>query len=248
MKILHTADWHMNNTLGRIDLTAHIVDALAQIAEILETHRVDVMIVAGDLFSERSRPEQMRGAVGTIRRLFLPFLARGGTIVAIAGNHDSEVFFETLRDALQLAAPSSDAVGTTSSYRYARNSAIARFGGNRSPVRPHALPHAALLLERRSHYRTLAEKHRRVQEAFSARCTNFRDNSTRACPAFWSATFTFAARRATRFKNQRSRRSRLQPNPDSHPLGLCGIRTHSQTWRSGHGRSARSLLWQRGAP
>jgi len=104
MKILHTADWHLNTTLGRVDLNPQIINALEQIAGLLEVHEVEVMLVAGDLF-EKSRPDQMRRAVGEIKRIFLPFLECGGAIVAIAGNHDSEIWFDTMRDALRLATP-----------------------------------------------------------------------------------------------------------------------------------------------
>lgn len=102
MRILHTADWHMQDRLGRQDRSEHISLALEQIAGYLEEHRVDVMVVAGDIFSEHCRAEQLREAVASIKRIFQPFIQRGGTMVAISGNHDSEVFFETLRDALDL--------------------------------------------------------------------------------------------------------------------------------------------------
>ena len=95
----------MNDTLGRVDRAADICHSLEQIAAYLEEHEVDVMIVAGDLFSERSRIEQMRGAVGEIKRIFQPFLNGGGAILAISGNHDRDVFFEMLRDALDLVSP-----------------------------------------------------------------------------------------------------------------------------------------------
>ena len=104
MRILHTADWHMQYRLGRQDRSGHIYQALEQIAGYLEEYSVDVMLVAGDIFSEHCRAEQMREAVAAIKRIFQPFITRGGTIVAISGNHDSEVFFETLRDALDLIA------------------------------------------------------------------------------------------------------------------------------------------------
>jgi exonuclease SbcD len=104
MKILHTADWHMNTTLGRQDLSSYIVKALEQIAVYLEQYEVDVLIVAGDLFSERSRDEGMRQAIAQIHRVFGAFVARGGTILAVAGNHDSELRFETMRDALRLGS------------------------------------------------------------------------------------------------------------------------------------------------
>jgi exonuclease SbcD len=102
MKIMHTGDWHMNSHLGRRDLTPHIVASLERIAGYLDEHGVDVLLVAGDLFSERSRDEGMMRALSELRRVFGPFVARGGTIIAIAGNHDSETRFETLRHSLLL--------------------------------------------------------------------------------------------------------------------------------------------------
>ena len=105
MKILHTGDWHMNDALGRVDRSDDIFAVIAQIAAYLDEYDVDVLLVAGDLFSERSSREQLRRAISRLRELFTPFLLRGGTIVAISGNHDSETFFETLRDALDLALP-----------------------------------------------------------------------------------------------------------------------------------------------
>jgi exonuclease SbcD len=104
MRILHTADWHMNSTLGRQNLSGLIVAALEKIAVYLDEYQVDVLVVAGDLFSERSRDEGMREAIAQIRRVFGAFVARGGKILAIAGNHDSPLRFETLRDALKLGA------------------------------------------------------------------------------------------------------------------------------------------------
>ena len=103
MRILHTGDWHMNDRLGRISRANDIIRALERIADYLESEAVDVMVVAGDLFCDKSSREDLRAAIGEIERIFRPFLARRGTIVAISGNHDSETFFHTLQDALKLA-------------------------------------------------------------------------------------------------------------------------------------------------
>lgn len=104
MKILHTADWHLNDRLGRQDRQPDLLRALGQIRQFLDDYQVDVMVVAGDLFSERSSREQWRDAIGQLKELFLPYLERGGTIVAISGNHDNDSYFEMLRDALDMAA------------------------------------------------------------------------------------------------------------------------------------------------
>lgn len=104
MRILHTSDWHMNDRLGFQDRSADICRALEQIAKYLEEYTVDVMLVTGDLF-ERSNAEKKEIAIAEFKRIFQPFLARNGTILAISGNHDDETFFGTLRDALDLVAP-----------------------------------------------------------------------------------------------------------------------------------------------
>lgn len=105
MRILHTADWHLNDRLGRIERQPDIVARLQEIAGYLDEYRVDVMVVAGDVFSRFTRLEEVRDAVNDVHATFKPFLARGGTIVALSGNHDSEPLFTLLRVALDLAAP-----------------------------------------------------------------------------------------------------------------------------------------------
>ncbi len=106
MKILHTSDWHLNSVLGgRCPRNDDLRRSLQQIGRYLIERAVDVMIVSGDLFRERSSPEQLRAGIGIIKDCFHPFIQIGGTILAISGNHDSEVFFLTLRDAMDLISP-----------------------------------------------------------------------------------------------------------------------------------------------
>jgi DNA repair protein SbcD/Mre11 len=105
MRILHTADWHLGDRLGRIDRTTDLRRAVERVAGYCESERVDVLLVAGDLFSDLSRPDALRESIGHLREVFLPFLRGGGSIVALTGNHDNETFCQTLRHALTLAAP-----------------------------------------------------------------------------------------------------------------------------------------------
>ncbi len=105
MKILHTADWHLGDRLGRIDRTADLRRAVERIAACCEREEVDVLLMAGDLFSERCGGEGLRAAVEHLQRTFGPFLRRGGTVLALTGNHDHEGFCQTLRHAFALAAP-----------------------------------------------------------------------------------------------------------------------------------------------
>ena len=50
MKLLHTADWHVGKTIkGQSRLAEHEA-VLADIVRIADTERVDVVLVAGDLY------------------------------------------------------------------------------------------------------------------------------------------------------------------------------------------------------
>ena len=93
----------MGDYLGRIDRSEEIIQSLEQVDSYLKTYNVDVMIVAGDLFNYRNRPAQIQSSIGEIKRIFLPFLQSGGTIIAVSGNHDHEIFIQALRDTLDLA-------------------------------------------------------------------------------------------------------------------------------------------------
>ncbi len=52
MRILHTADWHLTEKLGPIDRRPDLIARLQEIATYLDEYRVDVMVVAGDIFSQ----------------------------------------------------------------------------------------------------------------------------------------------------------------------------------------------------
>lgn len=105
MRILHTSDWHLNDRLYRVKRQPDIAARLAEIASYLDERQVDVMIVSGDIFSTFNRLDEVRDALHDVHRIFKPFLLRGGTIIGISGNHDSEPLFDLLRDTLDLASP-----------------------------------------------------------------------------------------------------------------------------------------------
>src|SRR5262245_29259765 len=111
MKLLHTADWHLGDRLGRIDRTVDLRRNVERIAEYCRTEKVDVLIVAGDIFSEMLRADGLREAIGHLQNVFEGFLCNGGTILAVTGNHDNAGFCQTLRHAMNLAAPTMSTPG-----------------------------------------------------------------------------------------------------------------------------------------
>jgi DNA repair protein SbcD/Mre11 len=113
MKILHTADWHLNDRLGRIDRTDDLRKAVERVANHCCEQAVDLLIVAGDLFSELARADALRETIRHWQDVFADFLGRGGTILTCTGNHDNENFCQTLRHAMALAAPTVERIGET---------------------------------------------------------------------------------------------------------------------------------------
>jgi DNA repair protein SbcD/Mre11 len=105
MRILHTADWHLGDRLGRIDRTDDLRRAVERVAAHCKDHAVDVLLVAGDLFSELARPDGLRDTIKHWQEVFTPFLEGGGTILTLTGNHDNESFCQTLVSAMSLASP-----------------------------------------------------------------------------------------------------------------------------------------------
>lgn len=88
MRILHTSDWHLGRSLGGFSLLEDQKYILEQILETIEREKVNVLIIAGDIY-DKSIPSE--GAV----ELFNEFLSKVVLehkiyTIAIAGNHDSE--------------------------------------------------------------------------------------------------------------------------------------------------------------
>lgn len=105
MRILHTADWHLGDRLGRIDRTDDLRRAVERVAQHCHEQKADVLLVAGDLFSELARPDGLRDTIRHWQDVFRPFLEGGGTVLTLTGNHDNESFCQTLVSAMNLASP-----------------------------------------------------------------------------------------------------------------------------------------------
>ncbi len=87
MKILHTADWHLGKRLDRFSRLEEQVSVMNEIIEIADEQKVDLVLVAGDLFDNfNPSVEAVELFYKTLKRL-----SNNGKrpVIAIAGNHDS---------------------------------------------------------------------------------------------------------------------------------------------------------------
>lgn len=96
MRILHTADWHLGARLGSEDRIGDQLARLEEIATLLDSEEVDLLLVAGDVFDEH-RSETLSKIVSRLARLLKPRIEGGLNVVFVAGNHDREHVFPLLR-------------------------------------------------------------------------------------------------------------------------------------------------------
>jgi exonuclease SbcD len=182
MRILHTADWHLGDRLGRIDRTEDLQKAVERIGAVCLDHQVDLLLIAGDLFSELSRPDGLRASIEHLAKVFLPFLVKGGTILAITGNHDNETFCQTLRHTMSLAAPAAIEPGgllPPGRLFLAAEPTLLRVQDRDGPpvqfvLMPYPTPNR-YLDDRSRRYQSLEEKNQALLTAFAARLQQLRE-------------------------------------------------------------------------
>jgi exonuclease SbcD len=182
MRLIHTADWHLCDRLGRIDRTDDLKARVELVAACCEKHRADLLLIAGDLFNKQAKPEQIAAALAHVRGSFEPFFARGGTILAITGNHDDDPHIEVVRAGLRLAAPVLPGGTFQRGRTYLLNGpsfgVFESVAGERAQVVMLPYPNRA-----RYHlsdtYRTREEEHRELQRTMTETVARFR-----AAPSF----------------------------------------------------------------
>ncbi|MFN2489688.1 MAG: exonuclease SbcCD subunit D [Actinomycetota bacterium] len=88
MRFLHTADWHVGRTIRGRSRVDEFAAALSTVVEVAEAEGVDALLLAGDIYDQRSvSPDADKLIFETLLRLG----ERGVGVVAIPGNHDSSL-------------------------------------------------------------------------------------------------------------------------------------------------------------
>lgn len=99
MKVLHTSDWHIGRVLYGKKRYEEFEAFLAWLADAIQQHAVDALIVAGDIF-DTSTPSNRS------QELYYRFLCKVAAstcrhVVVIAGNHDSPTFLDAPKELLR---------------------------------------------------------------------------------------------------------------------------------------------------
>lgn len=86
MRILHTSDWHLGRSFHREGLLGHQAVFIDHLVEVVRAERVDVVVVAGDVYDRALPPvDAVRLADEALARL----ADTGAAVVVTNGNHDS---------------------------------------------------------------------------------------------------------------------------------------------------------------
>lgn len=86
MRILHTSDWHLGRSFHREGLLGHQGVFVDHLLEIVESEKVDVVVVAGDIY-DRALPHV--DAVRLADETFARLASSRASVVVTSGNHDS---------------------------------------------------------------------------------------------------------------------------------------------------------------
>ena len=88
MRLIHTSDWHLGRTLHGESLLEHQSVFLGWLLGQATGHRVDAVVVAGDVYDRAVPPTD---AVALLDQTLVRFFRAGIPVVLTSGNHDSAV-------------------------------------------------------------------------------------------------------------------------------------------------------------
>jgi DNA repair protein SbcD/Mre11 len=166
VRLLHTSDWHLGRSFHGVGLLAAQADHLDHLIEVVETEKVDLVVVSGDVHDRALPPVD---AVELADETFARLAASRATTVVSSGNHDSPA-------RLGFNARLADAAGVHLRTRWQDVGTPVMLEDEHGPVAVHALPYlepdavrAAWQLPERSHEAALTAAMERVDADLAAR-------------------------------------------------------------------------------
>ena len=86
MRLLHTSDWHIGRTFHGYSTAAHLRTVLGSLVDIVKEKRVDVVLIAGDVFDSATPAAEY---VDLLDEALHAISETGAKVVVTSGNHDS---------------------------------------------------------------------------------------------------------------------------------------------------------------
>jgi exonuclease SbcD len=166
VRLLHTSDWHLGRSFHREGMLAHQAGFVDHLLEVVESERVDVVLVSGDVYDRALPPVD---AVALADEALARLAASRARVVITSGNHDSA-------RRLGFSARLIDAAGVHLRTDPAGVGTPVVLEDEHGPVAIHGLPYldpeavrATWGLAERSHEAALGEAMRRVRADLAVR-------------------------------------------------------------------------------
>ncbi|MGD2059560.1 MAG: exonuclease SbcCD subunit D [Acidimicrobiia bacterium] len=99
MKVLHTSDWHVGRRIRGRDRSEEHRAVLGELVDLAHEHRVDLTLVAGDVFDTASPTPTAEEIVWRV----LLDLSEVGPVLVVAGNHDNPARLDAVAPLLERA-------------------------------------------------------------------------------------------------------------------------------------------------
>ena len=98
MRILHTADWHLGNTMHNVDRRGEQEAFLLWLTRIIKERKIDTLLVSGDIFDTYGPPNW---AMTNFYRFLASLIGTDcQNVVVVGGNHDSGNLLDAPHDLL----------------------------------------------------------------------------------------------------------------------------------------------------
>ncbi|KAM9863632.1 exonuclease SbcCD subunit D [Leucobacter sp. BZR 635] len=86
MRLLHTSDWHLGRSFHGNSTLPQLREVLGTLPEIIREHRIDAVLVAGDVFDHAAPAAEL---YGVLARAIRGIREAGAVVIITSGNHDN---------------------------------------------------------------------------------------------------------------------------------------------------------------
>lgn len=86
MRLLHTSDWHLGRSFHGHPTVPQLREVLAELPKLVREHRVDAVLVAGDVFDHAAPAAELYAVLAEVIR---GIREAGAVVVLSSGNHDN---------------------------------------------------------------------------------------------------------------------------------------------------------------
>ncbi len=100
MRFIHTADWHLGNSLFNIDRTNEFESFLNWLRETIVESKADALVISGDVYDMANPPISSRKQYNKFLATLIGTSCRN--VIIVGGNHDSGALLDSEKDILDM--------------------------------------------------------------------------------------------------------------------------------------------------